>query len=203
MVAKLFTYIKDCLQSFKNTILKSKPHVYACLFCLALGLLFALGKDYSKIDATKNFVFVVVFGKPSPVPQIIKLFVWLLSIYLVLFLTSIHYICYLFLGYGCIVLSSFLLFSTAFAGIAVHPLTGTIFLILYLIPTIFVSFTGYSYCLREIFNLLNYECNKHSFINVGCHVKTIKKTITTPWLITSLLVTIYWLIFYILLIIFV
>lgn len=203
MLTKLVTYLKDCFSDLKRALLENKPHLYISIALLAIGLLIALSKNYTDCDTTKNFVFIIFSGNSTPIPQIIRLIIWLGVCYVLLLLTSIHFMSFIIVGYGSIGIMSFLLFSNAFIAISVHTLSGLIYTILYLIPTILVGFIGFVCALREIYKLLNYDCNRHSIINISCHQKTIRKLITPIWLLTSAIIAIYWLIFYLILIIFI
>ena len=203
MFSKFATYIKDCFWVIKRVILESKTHFYISTACLFAGLLIALSKDFSTIDSTKNFVFVIVSGNASPIPHFLKLLLWTSSLYLLLYLSSTHYFSFWIFGYGGICISSYIVFFNAFKAVAVHPLSGFLYLLLYLLPTIIIIFIGQVCALREIYKLLNFDCNKKSIINLGFHLKSIKKTITPIWIIYSLLAFAYWIIFYLILIIFV
>ena len=203
MFKKLGCYIKENVFSIKRCLFANKVHLYVSLIALGIGFLLALGKDYSQISTTNNFVFVIFSGNSSPVPQIIRLTLWLLALYALWFLTSIHFISFCIVGYGGILLTSYLLFSRAFSGITVNSLSGFIYLILYLLPTLAIGFVGYVCALKEVSDLLNYDCNKNCIINVACHQKAIRKRITPIWILTALSITLYWLFFYVILIIFV
>ena len=203
MFKKLGFYIKENIFSIKRCLFANKIHLYVCLIAFGIGFLLALGKDYSGVTDTNNFVFVIFSGNSSPVPQIIRLILWMVALYALWFLTSIHFISFLIVGYGGILLTSYLLFSRAFSGVSCNVLTGLIYCVCYLLPTLFIGFIGYVCALKEVHDLLNYDCNKKCIINVACHQKAIRKRITPIWILTSLGIVLYWLLFYIILIIFV
>lgn len=203
MLTKLGTYIKDCFSDVKRALFDNKAHLYISLALLAIGLLIALSKNYSDCDSTKNFVFIIFSGNSTPIPQILRLILWLGGIYLIFLVSSLHFFLFVIVGYGGISVMSYALFSNAFIGVSVHTLSGLIYTILYLIPTILIGFVGYVCALREIYKLLNYDCNRRCMINFGCHQKTIRKIITPIWLLTSVIIVVYWLIFYLILIIFI
>ncbi len=203
MLTKLGTYLKDCFCDIKRALFDSKPHLYISLGLFLVGLLIALSKNYSDYDNTKNFVFIIFSGNSTPIPQILRLILWLGCIYLIFLISSIHFFAFLIVGYGAIGVTSYILFSNAFIGVSVQAVSGLIYTILYLLPTIMIGFVGYVCTLREIYKLLNYDCNRRCLINFGCHQKTIRKTITPIWLLTSIIIVVYWLIFYLILIIFI
>ena len=203
MPIKFVTYIKDCFTVIKRALFDSKTHFYICLGALCIALLIALSKDYSTVDSTTNFIFVMISGNASPIPHFLKLTLWLVAFYALLVLSSTHFISYLVFGYLGIGVTAYLVFIKAFQAIAVHPLSGFIYLLLYLIPSIIIVFVGHVCALREIYKLLNYKCNRKCIINLGCHFKSIKKAITPIWLIYSIIILAYWLIFYLILLIFV
>ncbi len=201
MLKKLGNYIKECVFEIKKLLFENKSHLYVCLFVLALGFLIALSKSYENAE-TNNFVFVIISGNASPIPQIIRLILWLSVIYAISLLTSVHYILFIIGGYGGIAIMSYIIFSNAFQAISAHTLSGTIYLILYVVPTVAFGFIAFVCILREIYKLLNYDCNKRCVMNTGCHQKSIRKIVTPYWCVMSLFVVTYWLIFYLILILF-
>ncbi len=203
MFKKLGNYIKENLFSIKRCLFASKTHFYVCLIAFGIGFLLALGKNYSDVTSTNNFIFVIFSGNSSPVPQIIRLILWLGALYALWFLTAIHFISFVICGYGGILLISYLIFSRAFAGISCDVLSGLIFTICYVLPTLAIGLIGYVCALKEVHELLNYDCNKKCLINIACHQKAIRKRITPIWILTSLSIVLYWLIVYVIIIIFV
>lgn len=201
MLKKLGFYIKENVFSLKKCLLDNKIHLYICLGAFAIGFLLALSKNYADVTSTNNFVYVVFNGNGSPIPQIIRLLIWCLVIYAVWFVTAIHFLSFVIVGYGSILLISYIVFANAFQGICVHVLTGLIYTIIYLLPTVIIGLLGFICALKEIYYILNYDCNRKSIINLAFHQKSIRKAITPIWILTSLLIFAYWLIFYLILII--
>ena len=201
MLKKLGCYIKDNIYLFKKCVFENKIHLYVCLGAFAIGLLIALSKDYSEVTTTNNFVYAIFSGNNSPIPQLIRLILWLSGLYLIWFATAFHFILFITLGYGSILLISYLVFSNGFCGVAVQPLSGLLYAILYLIPTVLIGLVGYILALKEIYCLLNYDCNRKTLINIAFHQKGVRKAITPIWVLTSLFIVAYWLIFYLFLII--
>lgn len=203
MLKKLGFYIKENIFSLKRCILDNKIHLYLCLGAFAIGLLIALSKDYSNVSTTNNFVFVIFSGNGSPIPQIIRLILWCGFLYLLWFVTAVHFLSFVIFGYGGIILISYLIFSHAFTGVVINPLSGLIYTILYLIPTLFIGLISHVCALKEIYELLNYNCNRRSIINISFHQKSIRKALTPIWLLCAIFIFLYWLIFYLILIIFI
>ncbi len=201
MFKKLGNYIKSCIFELKKLLLENKLHLYVCLFCLGIGTLIALSKSYENAE-TNNFVFIIISGNASPIPQIIRLIIWITIIYLVALLTSVHFALFIICGYVGIAVMGYIVFSNAFQAIAAHTLSGVIYLILYILPTVAIGFIAYVCILREIYKFLNYDCNRKCIMNVGCHQKSVRKIITPYWTVMSLFIITYWLIFYLILILF-
>lgn len=202
MLKKLGFYIKDYFCDLKQQICANKIHLYICIGAFLAGFLVALSKQYSSDSSTSNFVFLVFSGNSSPVSHFIKLTLWLGGLYAIWFLTAVHFVSFLVLGYGSIFVISFLLFQGAFIGIAVHPVSGLIYTILYLIPTMISALIGYVLTLKIVYEILNYDCNRRALINLSFHHKSIRKKITPVWCKVAVFSYAYWLILYLILIMF-
>lgn len=203
MLKKLGCYIKDNIYSLKKCILENKLHLYICLGAFAIGILLALSKDFSDVTDTNNFVYAIFSGNSSPIPQIIRLILWCAVFYAIWFITAIHFLSFIVIGYGSILLITYFVFVYAFKAIVVHTLSGLIFTLLYILPTALIVLVGFICALKEIYYLLNYNCNRKSLINLSFHKKSIQKAITPIWILVSLFIFVYWLIFYLILIIFI
>ena len=157
-----------------------------------------LKKNWNKfIDFFREFEFNTVLQF-----ALLNGFLWMLmSIFYTRYIHLIHFLSFVIVGYGSILLISYIVFANAFQGICVHVLTGLIYTIIYLLPTVIIGLLGFICALKEIYYILNYDCNRKSIINLAFHQKSIRKAITPIWILTSLLIFAYWLIFYLILII--
>lgn len=203
MLKKFGFYIREQFFTIKQSILGNKVHLYISLGAFGIGLLLALSKDFSSVNSTNNFVYSAFNGNGSPIPQIIRLIIWSAVLYAIWFMTAIHFFSFIILGYGGILVMTYVVFVHAFKGVVVHPLSGLIYTILYLIPTALIVLIGFICALKEIYHLLNYDCNRKSIINISFHQKSIRKAITPIWILTTTTIFVYWLLFYLILILFV
>ena len=203
MFNSLSCFIKSSFWDFKRTLLECKTHLIICTIALIIGLLIALGKDYSEVINSNNFIIVVLSGNTSPVPQFLRLVAWFIVVFLLVFATSFHFFAFIAIGYGGIILSSYILFRCAFKAIAANTLLGIINLIFYLLPTLLFIFCGVIIALRKIYCIVNFDCYRKCMINVACHYKSIKNAIIPTLTLAFSIALIYWLIIYLILLLFV
>lgn len=203
MIHKLSCFIKVSLCDLKRSFSDCKIHLLICTVALIIGLLMALGKDYSNVNNCNNFIIVIIGGNTSPVPQFLRLIIWFVVVFLLIFATSFHFFAYLLLGYGGICLASYIVFSNAFKAIAVNTFLGIMHLVFYTFPTVIVVFFGVILALKKIYHIVNYNCYRKCMINVPCHFNSIKSAITPILLLSFAIALVYWLIFYLVLLLFV
>ena len=120
MLAKLGCYIKELISDIKKEVSENKYHFYLIVGSFALGLLAALAFDYSSVTTTNNFVFVMIEGATSPIPEFLRLTLTLATVYGVLFFataTIYTYYAAVYIGPG---IASYIVFRRAFGAVAVQ-----------------------------------------------------------------------------------
>ena len=125
MLTKLGCYIKDLIGDVKRKFIANKLVFYFALAALALGILVALSKDYSDCDNTNNFIFVVCNGNSSPIPQILRIVLWLPLVYIAAYVASVHFVAFVAVGFGGVAMGAYFLMRNAFTAVAGRRGHGT------------------------------------------------------------------------------
>ncbi len=198
MFKSIGCYIKNCLHDIKRVLFSDKKHLLLALSAFLIGFLIALGKDYGDAESGTNFFYSVIReGETSPVTQIIRILLWIIAIYAGVFVTSIHFVLFIAVGYGGITLASYLIFSNAFKVITADTLCGTLYLAVFVIPVTVITFVLAVCAMRSVYALLNFSCNRKMFTNVACHCKSLKQAILPYFVVNLIAVTAYWVLIYV------
>ena len=201
MINKILWGLKTTYNDIKNAVLERKTHFYICLGAFLIGLLVAISRDFSEFEETTNFVFVVLKVNTSPIPQLLRVLLWTLLVYVAIYLSALHFCVFLTLVYGGIFLASYLVWHYTFTAIAVDALTGVLFMIFYILPTIIVTFCAVVVVTGRIYDLAGYTYNRKCRVNIACHHCAVCKEIKPIFIINILSNLALWLIFYLILLI--
>ncbi len=197
MFKKTCCYVRNCVYEIKNVLFSDKRHFFIALVAFVLGFLIAVGKDYGEAEECVNFFYDIIRESGAPiVSQTLRVLLWTCVIYLGVFITSSHFVVFTVVGYGGIALGSYLIFSNAFEAIAVDTLCGSLYFVLYLIPTIAVTFLLVVCALRGVYMLLNFSCNRKLFTNFACSGRSICRTIEPYFCINVIFSTVYFIVIY-------
>lgn len=202
MLSKLGCYIKDFFADIKRKLFFDKVHLFIILGSAALGILAALAKDYSEFDDTNNFVFVVINVSTSPIPQFLRILFWLCGIYAAAFLACAHiYLFYvaIYVGPGIV---SYFVFRRAFIACAVNSLTGIIYLVLFVIPVFAVTLFAFVCLSLEFRPIVMSSGSGKSALPLKCNAHALWEKLKTVFIVNYLIVTAYWLVFYLILLLF-
>lgn len=200
MFKKMRCYVKNCIYDIKSVLFADKRHFFIALAVFALGFLIAVGKDYGDSEECVNFFYDVIRDGEAPiVSQMLRVLLWTLVVYVGVFISSAHFFVFVFVGYGGIALGSYLIFSNAFEAIAVDALCGTLYLVLYIIPTVAVTFILVVCALKGIYSLLNFSCNRKLFTNFACNGRSICQVIKPYFCANIIFSMIYFIIIYVVL----
>ncbi len=202
MLTKLGCYIKDLISDVKRKLIANKLIFYVALAALAIGTLIALSKDYSDCDNTNNFIFVICSGDSSPIPQILRIILWIPLIYLCAYLSSVHFVAFTVVGFGGVALGSYFLMRNAFVAVAVDAVTGLIYLFLYAIPMLILTFVCFVCVMQDVNVLVDFSRNRKHVTSIRCNHNALWNIIK-PFILFNLLIALaYWLIFYLILLLF-
>ena len=203
MLAKLGCYIKELLSDLKSNISENKYHFYLIVGSFALGVLAALAVDYSSVDSTSNFVYVMVGGSTSPLPEFFRILIVFAAVYGALFFSTVtiySFYAAVYVGPG---ITSYIFFRRAFGAIAVQSATGLIYLCLFVVPMLAVGLICFTVLTVEIKPIVLSSGRGKSRLPLKCNAAALWSKFK-PILFLNLTVTlIYWLIFYLILLLFV
>lgn len=203
MIHKILWGLKTTYNDVKNAVLKRKTHFYICLGAFLIGMLVAVSKDFSEIEETTNFVFVVLKVNTSPISYLLKILLWSVLVYIVIYLSALHFFVFVVTIYGGIFLASYLICFYTFSAIAVDTFTGILFMIFYILPVAIVTFCSIVVATGKIYDLAGYSYNRKCRVNLACHHRTICNQIKPIFIVNMLFNLLCWLILYLILLIFV
>ena len=203
MIHKILWGLKTTYNDIKNAVLARKTHFYLCLGAFLIGLLVAISRDFSEVEETTNFVFVVIKVNTSPIPQILRILLWGMLVYFAIYLSALHFYVFIVVVYGGVFLASYLMWFYAFSAIAVDTFTGVLFMLLYVLPTLCVSFCAVVVATGRIYDLAGYSYNRKRRVNIACHHNAVCNQIKPIFIVNILFNFFWWLIFYLILLIFV
>ena len=202
MLTKLGCYIKDLISDVKRKLIANKLLFYVALAALALGILVALSKDYSDSDNTNNFIFVICNGNASPIPQILRIILWIPLVYLCAYLASVHFAVFAAVGFGGVALGAYFVMRNAFTAVAVDAVTGLVYLFLYVIPTLLMTFVCVVCVMQDINILMDFSRNRKHASSIRCNHGALWNIIKPFFLFNLLVAFAYWLVFYLILLLF-
>ena len=201
MINKILWGLKTTYNDIKNAVLERKTHFYICLGAFLIGLLLAVSRDFSEVEETTNFVFVVLKVNTSPIPQLLRVLLWSALVYVAIYLSALHFCVFVVMVYGGIFLASYLMWCYTFTAIAVDALTGVLFMIFYILPTIIVTFCAIVIITGRIYDLAGYAYNRKCRVNIACHHRAVCNEIKPIFIVNILFNLVWWLIFYLILLI--
>lgn len=202
MLTKLGCYIKNLIGDVKRKLIANKLVFYFALAALALGILVALSKDYSDCDNTNNFIFVVCNGNSSPIPQILRIVLWLPLVYIAAYVASVHFVAFVAVGFGGVAMGAYFLMRNAFTAVAVDAVTGLVYLFLYIIPTLLLTFVCFVCVMQDINILIDFSRNRKHATSLRCNHSALWNIIKPFFFFNLLVAFAYWLLFYLVLLLF-
>lgn len=178
-------------------LFSDKRHFFIALVAFVIGFLIAIGKDYGESEECVNFFYDIIRDGEAPiVSQTLRVLLCTCVVYVGVFVSSAHFFVFTVVGYGGIALGSYLMFSNAFEAIAVDTLCGSLYIVLYIVPTVVVTFLLVVCALRGVYTLLNFSCNRKLFTNFACNGRSICRTIKPYFCVNIIFSMIYFIIIY-------
>lgn len=203
MLAKLGCYIKELISDIKKEVSENKYHFYLIVGSFALGLLAALAFDYSSVTTTNNFVFVMIEGATSPIPEFLRLTLTLATVYGVLFFataTIYTYYVAVYIGPG---IASYIVFRRAFGAVAVQATSGLIYTILFVLPLSAFTLVAFSVLSAEIKPIVLSSGRGKSRLPVKCNAAALWAKFKPVLILNAAIIFAFWLIFYLIMLFFV
>ena len=157
----------------------------------------------ASVTTTNNFVFVMIEGATSPIPEFLRLTLTLATVYGVLFFataTIYTYYAAVYIGPG---IASYIVFRRAFGAVAVQATSGLIYTILFVLPLSAFTLVAFSVLSAEIKPIVLSSGRGKSRLPVKCNAAALWAKFKPVLILNAAIIFAFWLIFYLILLFFV